>query len=32
MKKGKKYMDSVKLLEKSKLYDPEEAVDRKSVV
>ena len=27
MFKGKKYKDSVKLLEKSKLYDPEEALD-----
>lgn len=27
MFKGKKYKDSVKLLEKSKLYDPEEAID-----
>ena len=27
MFKGKKYVDSVKLLEKSKLYDPEEALD-----
>ena len=27
MFKGKKYMDSVKLLEKSKLYDPEEALE-----
>ncbi len=27
MFKGKKYTDSVKLLEKSKLYDPEEALD-----
>jgi len=27
MKKGKKYTDSVKLLEKAKLYDPSEAID-----
>ena len=27
MKKGKKYQDSVKLLEKGKLYDPSEALD-----
>ena len=27
MKKGKKYQDSVKLLEKGKLYDPAEALD-----
>ena len=27
MKKGKKYQDSVKLLEKGKLYDAEEALD-----
>ena len=26
MFKGKKYKDSVKLIEKSKLYDPEEAI------
>ena len=27
MFKGKKYVDSVKLIEKSKLYDPAEAMD-----
>ncbi|MBR6744476.1 MAG: 50S ribosomal protein L1, partial [Clostridia bacterium] len=27
MTKGKKYQDSVKLLEKSKIYDPNEALD-----
>lgn len=27
MKKGKKYQDSVKLIEKGKLYDPQEALD-----
>ena len=27
MKKGKKYIDSVKLLEKAKLYDPSEAIE-----
>ena len=37
MKKGKKYSDSMKLIDRSKQYDPEEAValvkqDRKSVV
>ena len=26
MKKGKKYSDSLKLIDRAKLYDPEEAV------